>query len=138
MHVTCCQCDQAREGFFLTHEQMDAYCKDKGFIGWFETSAKENINIDESAKFLLSKVSKEVWCWVADWAVLWICIKYFSGKYLIVRELGPWVLMVVVIVILLECLSNTVSTMKSILKAFNILIVHFASQCFDSLSLKLD
>lgn len=51
------QCDQAREGFFQTHEQMDAYCKEKGFIGWFETSAKENINIDESAKFLLGKVS---------------------------------------------------------------------------------
>jgi len=50
------KCDQAREGFFQTHEQMDAYCKEKGFIGWFETSAKENINIDESAKFLLSKV----------------------------------------------------------------------------------
>lgn len=36
---------------------MDTFCKEKGFIGWFETSAKENINIDESAKFLLAKVS---------------------------------------------------------------------------------
>jgi len=50
------QCDQAREGFFQTPEQMDAYCKEKGFIGWFEVSAMENINVDDGAKFLLNKV----------------------------------------------------------------------------------
>ena len=36
---------------------MDDYCKERGFAGWFETSAKENINIDEAAKFLVSSVS---------------------------------------------------------------------------------
>lgn len=35
---------------------MDEFCKEKGFIGWYETSAKENINIDESARFLVTKV----------------------------------------------------------------------------------
>ena len=35
---------------------MDEYCKDKGFTQWFETSAKENINIDEAARCLVSKV----------------------------------------------------------------------------------
>ena len=35
---------------------MDEYCKDKGFTHWFETSAKENINIDEAARNLVAKV----------------------------------------------------------------------------------
>lgn len=36
---------------------MEEFCKEKGFLGWFETSAKENINIDEAARFLVSQVS---------------------------------------------------------------------------------
>jgi len=36
--------------------QIDEFCKEKGFIGWFETSAKENINIDDAARFLVSQV----------------------------------------------------------------------------------
>jgi Ras-related protein Rab-32 len=35
---------------------MDEYCKEKGFAGWFETSAKDNINIDDAAKFLVGTV----------------------------------------------------------------------------------
>ena len=35
---------------------MDEYCSDKGFINWFETSAKEDINISEAAKYLVQKV----------------------------------------------------------------------------------
>ena len=35
---------------------MDEYCKEHNFAGWFETSAKENINIDEAAKSLVTKV----------------------------------------------------------------------------------
>ena len=38
--------------------QIDEFCKERGFIGWFETSAKENINIDESARFLVTQVNK--------------------------------------------------------------------------------
>lgn len=37
--------------------KMDEYCKQHGFAGWFETSAKDNVNIEESAKTLVSKVS---------------------------------------------------------------------------------
>lgn len=36
---------------------MDEYCKEKGFAAWFETSAKEDINIDEAAKCLIQKVN---------------------------------------------------------------------------------
>lgn len=35
---------------------MEEYCKEKGFSGWFETSAKENVNIEDAAKFLVNKV----------------------------------------------------------------------------------
>lgn len=38
---------------------MDEYVKEHGFAGWFETSAKENINIDEAARALVNKVSTE-------------------------------------------------------------------------------
>ncbi|XP_022091094.1 ras-related protein Rab-32-like isoform X2 [Acanthaster planci] len=50
------KCDQAKEGLVNNSAQMDEYCKDKGFIGWYETSAKENINIDESARFLVTSI----------------------------------------------------------------------------------
>jgi len=35
---------------------MNEFCKEKGFAGWFETSAKDNINVEQAAKFLVSKV----------------------------------------------------------------------------------
>lgn len=40
--------------------KMDEFCKEKQLVGWFETSAKENINIDEAAKCLVSRVSKKL------------------------------------------------------------------------------
>ncbi|XP_032233336.2 ras-related protein Rab-38-like [Nematostella vectensis] len=50
------KCDQAKEGLVNNSAQMDEYCADKGFIGWFETSAKEDVNVNEAAKFLVSKI----------------------------------------------------------------------------------
>ena len=35
---------------------MEEFCKEKGFVSYFETSAKENINIDEAARCLVNKV----------------------------------------------------------------------------------
>ncbi len=35
---------------------MDEYCQEKGFSKWFETSAKENINIETSIRYLISEV----------------------------------------------------------------------------------
>ncbi|KAL5013834.1 hypothetical protein ScPMuIL_008104 [Solemya velum] len=50
------KCDQTKEGLVNNTAQMDEFCQSKGFTGWFETSAKENINIDEAARFLITKV----------------------------------------------------------------------------------
>ncbi|CAG00459.1 unnamed protein product, partial [Tetraodon nigroviridis] len=46
------KCDQGRE---LTNNaiKMDQFCKDHGFLGWFETSAKDNLNINDAANFLV-------------------------------------------------------------------------------------
>lgn len=41
--------------------RMDDYCRERGFSGWFETSAKENINIDEASRFLVNKVGYLLW-----------------------------------------------------------------------------
>ncbi|XP_026129454.1 ras-related protein Rab-38-like [Carassius auratus] len=50
------KCDQNRD--FLTDNslKMDQYCKENGFVGWFETSAKENVNINEAANFLVKHI----------------------------------------------------------------------------------
>lgn len=37
--------------------KMEEYCKKNGFAGWFECSAKDNVNIEESAKALVGNVS---------------------------------------------------------------------------------
>ncbi|XP_011050782.1 PREDICTED: ras and EF-hand domain-containing protein homolog isoform X1 [Acromyrmex echinatior] len=50
------KCDQQKEGLINSPAKMDEYCKEKNFSGWFETSAKENINIEEAAKFLVNKI----------------------------------------------------------------------------------
>lgn len=50
------KCDLAKEGLVKNAAQMDKHCEDKGFVGWFETSAKENLNIDKACRFLVSKI----------------------------------------------------------------------------------
>lgn len=50
------KCDQPKEGLMNNTSQIDEFCQERGFIGWFETSAKENINIDEAARFLVTQV----------------------------------------------------------------------------------
>ncbi|CAO2628455.1 Ras-related protein Rab-32, partial [Lemmus lemmus] len=49
------KCDQKKESS-QSPSQMDQFCKDHGFTGWFETSAKDNINIDEATRFLVEKI----------------------------------------------------------------------------------
>jgi Ras-related protein Rab-32 len=56
------KCDLQKEGLVCDGVKMDEFCKDKGFIGWFETSAKENIGVDEAAQFLVSKIlANDIW-----------------------------------------------------------------------------
>lgn len=40
----------------IDRNQLDRFCKEKGFIGWFDTSAKLNINIDKAAKYLVDNI----------------------------------------------------------------------------------
>lgn len=37
---------------------MDEFVRENDFIGWHETSAKDNINIEESAKGLVGQVNE--------------------------------------------------------------------------------
>lgn len=39
-----------------TYGQMEKFCQEKEFSGWFETSAKDNLNIDDACRFLVGKV----------------------------------------------------------------------------------
>ncbi|XP_049788930.1 fibrous sheath CABYR-binding protein-like isoform X2 [Schistocerca nitens] len=50
------KCDQPKEGLVNNPAKMEEYCKEKGFTAWYETSAKENINIDEAARTLVKKI----------------------------------------------------------------------------------
>ncbi len=49
-----------KEGSAINAQEMDEFCKEKGFVKWFETSAKQNINIDTSTRFLMSEVIIEI------------------------------------------------------------------------------
>ncbi|KAM4742276.1 ras-related protein Rab-38 [Anableps anableps] len=50
------KCDQGREVLTNNGIKMDHFCQENGFVGWFETSAKENINIDEAANCLVKHI----------------------------------------------------------------------------------
>jgi len=42
----------------LDKEKMERFCKENKFIGWFETSAKDNINIDSAGNYLVDHILK--------------------------------------------------------------------------------
>ena len=63
----------AKEGLVQNKDQMDKYCEEKvtrcacistcssrvqGFIGWFETSAKENAGISDATESLVRNILK--------------------------------------------------------------------------------
>eukprot|EP00004_Rigifila_ramosa_P018672 TRINITY_DN466_c1_g1_i2.p1 TRINITY_DN466_c1_g1~~TRINITY_DN466_c1_g1_i2.p1 ORF type:complete len:212 (-),score=53.12 TRINITY_DN466_c1_g1_i2:174-809(-) len=50
------KCDLAKDGMLKSAAQMEKFCEEHGFVSWFETSAKENYNIDKAAKALVSKI----------------------------------------------------------------------------------
>ena len=47
---------QPSDPMFLNTETMERLSKEKGFAGWFPTSAKDNTNVEESAEFLVQKI----------------------------------------------------------------------------------
>ena len=36
---------------------MDQFCSENGFCGWFETSAKKNVGIQDAIKFIIQQIS---------------------------------------------------------------------------------
>uniref|UniRef100_UPI00398E3A3E ras-related protein Rab-38-like n=1 Tax=Pristiophorus japonicus TaxID=55135 RepID=UPI00398E3A3E len=50
------KCDQTKEGLTNTLPKLDQFCKENGFIAWFQTSAKDNIHIEESARLLVENI----------------------------------------------------------------------------------
>ena len=47
-----CDLDEAE----IDKAQLDKFCEEKRFCGWFDTSAKLNINIDKACRFLVEKI----------------------------------------------------------------------------------
>jgi Ras-related protein Rab-32 len=44
------------DGVKIDRDELDDFCRTNGFIGWFETSAQDDINIDKAMKFLVTKI----------------------------------------------------------------------------------
>lgn len=60
-----CDLDEAD----IDKAQLDKFCTDKGFVGWFDTSAKLNINIDKASRFLIERILEHQEIFVAKKAV---------------------------------------------------------------------
>ncbi|KAJ8399427.1 hypothetical protein AAFF_G00411390 [Aldrovandia affinis] len=49
------KCDQ-KNGDTIDISLLDRFCKEAGFLGWFHTSAKENVNVDTAGHFLVESI----------------------------------------------------------------------------------
>lgn len=52
------KCDLIKTGIIEEANKMDKFCLENGFIGWFETSAKNDIGINEAALCLVNSIMK--------------------------------------------------------------------------------
>jgi len=43
-------------GVIIDEQFLEKFVVDNGFIGWFQTSAQQNTNIDQAMKFLIGKI----------------------------------------------------------------------------------
>jgi len=48
------------EGWGHGKEEMEQFCKDHGFVSWFETSAKDDIHVDGAANKLVATILEKV------------------------------------------------------------------------------
>lgn len=48
------------EGWGKTKAEMDQFCLDHGFVAWFETSAKDDVQIDTAANKLVATILEKV------------------------------------------------------------------------------
>eukprot|EP01126_Amoeba_proteus_P050679 TRINITY_DN6005_c0_g1_i11.p1 TRINITY_DN6005_c0_g1~~TRINITY_DN6005_c0_g1_i11.p1 ORF type:complete len:150 (+),score=38.33 TRINITY_DN6005_c0_g1_i11:398-847(+) len=48
--------DGEEKGWGKTPEEMDTFCKELGFVTWFETSAKDDTNIETASNALVSAI----------------------------------------------------------------------------------
>ncbi|XP_053210009.1 ras-related protein Rab-32-like [Panonychus citri] len=53
------KCDMDKGEWAQDTVFLDSFCRDHGIEGWFYTSAKENINIDEAAQFLITLIMQK-------------------------------------------------------------------------------
>ncbi|XP_015928272.1 ras-related protein Rab-32 [Parasteatoda tepidariorum] len=60
------KCDLPFEGTVTNPNSMDEFCQEKGFSGWFLTSAKDNLNVDEASRFLVKKILESQDSVIAD------------------------------------------------------------------------
>lgn len=53
------QCDLEKDEVSSNPTYLDKFCENHSIDGWFYTSAKDNINIEESARFLITQILKK-------------------------------------------------------------------------------
>ncbi len=58
------QCDLPKDDLVNNVEKMNSYCQEKGFDKWFETSAKENSNIDTAIQYLVGEVRESFYLFI--------------------------------------------------------------------------
>ncbi|RWS14738.1 Rab32-like protein [Dinothrombium tinctorium] len=61
------KCDLNKDEYATNASLMNQFCEKHQFSGWFYTSAKNNINIDECANFLISKVLEKHTLFLDSW-----------------------------------------------------------------------